>query len=153
MTHFWILFILPAIAFAADQRTTVNFPSNGGSSQQQSPNGGQSMNAGVSVPESFFRNPASTMPERQSMNGGGQQNIVVEAYPNPNMNIGYYQSRNPVVAGAYGPPEPVQPGVVFPQGPAEVPNFYFNAGFNKGQYFISLFSFLRMILFKFAILI
>jgi len=132
MTHFWILFILPAIAFAADQRTTVNFPSNAGPSQQQSPNGGQSMNAGVSVPESFFRNPASTLPERQSMNGGGQQNIVVEAYPNPNMNIGYYQSRNPVVAGAFGPPEPVQPGVVFPQGPAEVPNFYFNAGFNKG---------------------
>lgn len=86
MSHLWIVFIVPAIAFAADQRTTVNFPSNAGPSQQQPSNVGQS-NAGVSVPESFFRNPSSTLPERQSMNGG-QQNIVVEGYPNPNMNIG-----------------------------------------------------------------
>ena len=49
--------------------------------------------------------------------------------------MGYYPSRNPVVAGNYGPhdPMPSGPGVVFPQGPAEVPNFYFNAGFNKGN--------------------
>jgi hypothetical protein len=131
MTNFWILFILPAIVFAADQRTTVNFPSNIGPSQQQTSSNGQQQS---SAPDSFFRNPVPTLPERQSMTGG-QQNVVVESYPNPNnMNMGYFQTRNPVVAGGFGPPEPMQPGVVFPQGPAEVPNFYFNAGFNKGKH-------------------
>jgi hypothetical protein len=130
MANLWILFILPAIAFAADQRTTVNFPSNNGPSQQQSSNGAGMQQS--SAPDSFFRNPAPTLPERQSM-VGGQQSVVVEGYPNPNM--GYYPSRNPVVSGNYGPhdPMPSGPGVVFPQGPAEVPNFYFNAGFNKGN--------------------
>ncbi|KZS12152.1 Uncharacterized protein APZ42_022956 [Daphnia magna] len=116
MAHFWILFILPLIA--ADQRTTVNFPSNSGSSstQKRDSNGGQSDNGGNGQ-ESYYRVPNPVLPERSPMMGG-QPNVdvaVAQTFANPNM-MGYY--RNPVVSGAYGPPEPqafqpVGPGLGF----------------------------------------
>lgn len=146
MAYFWILFILPLIA--AEQRTTVNFPSNSGSSSVQQtqsnggqPNGGQP-NVGNNGQDSYYRVPNPALPERSSMTGQPNVDVsVAQSFANPNT-MGYY--RNPVVSGTYGPPEPqgfqpVGPGAVFPQAAAEVPNFYFNAGFNKGNHLQRMF--------------
>ncbi|XP_057374079.1 uncharacterized protein LOC130694955 [Daphnia carinata] len=135
MTYLWMLFILPLIA--ADQRTTVNFPTNSGSSstQKRDSNGGKTDNGGNGG-DSYYVVPNPVLPERPPMMVGppNMDVAVAQTYANPNM-MGYY--RTPVVGGVYGPPEPqtfqpVGPGAVFPQGTPDVPNFYFNAGFNKG---------------------
>ena len=109
MLNLWIIFIVPALAFAADpqsqQRTTVNFPSN---------------NNGVSSPQQPL------IPNSVGMQSQANVGVTVgdAPYPiNPNT-MAYYRNLEMQPGGG-------QPGAVFP--PEHVPNFYFNAGFNKGN--------------------
>lgn len=110
MANLWIILILPAIALAADQqqRTTVSFPSNAGVSPQQQQQ--QPMSNGVNM-QPGQGNVGVNIAD-PSYNANGANN-------NPNM-AAYY--RNLDLQGGQG--------AVYPP---EVPNFYFNAGFNKGD--------------------
>lgn len=88
-----------------------------------------------------FGNSAGQLPQQQpvSTNGGNQSPMMGpsmgEAFNNPN-NMGFY--RNLELPPNVGPGQ----GAIFPP---EVPNFYFNAGFNKG---IMLIVFLKERQFK-----
>jgi hypothetical protein len=107
MASLWIILILPAIALAADQqqRTTVNLGSNPGVSPQQQ----------LQQPMSNNMQPA-----------GQGVNIADPSYSNPNgannNNMAAYYRNLDLQQGGQG--------AVYPP---EVPNFYFNAGFNKGE--------------------